>query len=348
MSMVKRINAVRRALLRGFVRKMGAAHVDPKMDANTSVKKILICRPNHRLGNLLLMTPLVQEVIATFPGCEIDLFVKGGLGEVIFERYDNVRNLIQLPKKPQHNIRQYIRAWRAIKSNQYDLVINVVRQSFSGKLSVQLAHSTYKFFGAEDHQIQTQYSDHRHVAKYPVYNLRHYLEGLGFPVSHRPIETLDLKLSDEELQAGKTALQDIVKNDKKTLCIFTFATGAKCYSPDWWEVFYARLKAEFSDYNIVEVLPVENVSQISFQAPSYYSKDVRAIGGVIAAADIFIGADSGIMHLASAVKARTVGLFCVTDASNFEPYGNHGVSINTNETNIDDWILTIKSVLQAE
>ena len=30
------------------------------------IKRILICRPNHRLGNLLLLTPLLQEVIETF------------------------------------------------------------------------------------------------------------------------------------------------------------------------------------------------------------------------------------------------------------------------------------------
>ena len=26
------------------------------------IKRVLICRPNHRLGNLLLTTPLVQEI----------------------------------------------------------------------------------------------------------------------------------------------------------------------------------------------------------------------------------------------------------------------------------------------
>jgi len=43
------------------------------------VKQILICRPNARLGNLLLITPLIKEVSAAFPEAQIDLFVKGGL-----------------------------------------------------------------------------------------------------------------------------------------------------------------------------------------------------------------------------------------------------------------------------
>jgi predicted Rossmann-fold nucleotide-binding protein len=57
------------------------------------------------------------------------------------------------------------------------------------------------------------------------------------------------------------------------------------------------------------VLPVENVSQIGFKAPTFYSKDVREIGALMANTEVFIGGDSGIMHLASASKVSTVGLF---------------------------------------
>jgi ADP-heptose:LPS heptosyltransferase len=40
-----------------------------------------------------------------------------------------------------------------------------------------------------------------------------------------------------------------------------------------------------------------------------YSKDVREIGALMANTEVFIGGDSGIMHLASASKVSTVGLF---------------------------------------
>jgi hypothetical protein len=69
-------------------------------------------------------------------------------------------------------------------------------------------------------------------------------------------------------------------------------------------VLYDRLKAEYSNYNIIEVLPVENVSQIGFKAPTFYSKDVREIGALMANTEVFIGGDSGIMHLASASKSE--------------------------------------------
>jgi hypothetical protein len=71
------INTLRRKLMRPYQERR-ASQFDQNIDL-TKVKfnKILICRPNPRLGNQLLITPLLQEVITTFPECKIDLFVNG-------------------------------------------------------------------------------------------------------------------------------------------------------------------------------------------------------------------------------------------------------------------------------
>src|SRR5690606_33263644 len=139
-----------------------------------------------------------------------------------------------------------------------------------------------------------------------------------------------LKLDSAELLAGKKVLNQIIDDTKRTICLFTYATGDKCFSTHWWGNFYTKLKAKYTSYNIIEILPVENVSQIGFQAPTFYSTDIREIGAVIAQADLFIGADSGIMHLASAVKTPTIGLFSVSDIKKYEPYDNSSIAIDTN------------------
>jgi heptosyltransferase-3 len=108
------------------------------------------------------------------------------------------------------------------------------------------------------------------------------------------------------------------------------------------------LKKEYPDYNIFEVLPVENVSQINFQAPTFYSKDVREIGSVLSNVTVFVGADSGIMHLSSASKAPTVGLFSVSNLKKYEPYGNNSVGIDTNVNDFSVCIEAINKVLQKE
>lgn len=346
MGNLKQVNIVRRSLMRTLTKNIGSASSSKggKIDT-TKIKKVLICRPNGRLGNLLLITPLIQEVTSTFPDCKIDLFVKGTLAPIVFEKYENIDKIIHLPKKPFKELVKYFKVWTLIKAQNYDLVINVDQNSSSGRLAAQFSSAKYKFFGDLPENVQLNVSDYDHIAKYPVYNFRYFLSQLGLEDKKESVALIDLKLSQEEIANGKKILNEIVDDQKKTIAIFTYATGEKCYCVSWWDDFYAALKKEYPDYNIFEVLPVENVSQINFQAPSFYSKDVREIGSVLANVDVFVGADSGIMHLSSAAKAPTVGLFSVSNIKKYHPYGNKSVGVDTNTAGIPDYIKAINTIL---
>ena len=347
MTFIKKINEYRRVLTHGLTKNIGNSTVNQNIDLTTQVeiKRVLICRPNARLGNLLLITPLVEEVTSTFPGCKIDLFVKGFLAPIIFEKQENINYIIELPKKPFDNLIAYFKVWVKIKKQHYDIVINVDKGSSSGRLAAQFANSKYKFFGEGDADIPLKYQDYTHMAKYPIYSFRSFLTQLGFPKNENPIPSLNLKLSPSEIAAGKKVLDAIVSKEKKTLCIFTFATGDKCYSESWWEKFYERLKTEYPNYNILEVLPIENVSQIGFKTPSFYSKDIREIGSLIANTELFIGADSGMMHLASSAQTPTVGLFKFDNLIRYQPYNNNSIAIDTNNDAIEEWIKATNKIL---
>jgi ADP-heptose:LPS heptosyltransferase len=344
-SFKSRINNIRRNIMRSFTGNIGKnKSYDGLSPVNRhDVKRILVVRPNNRLGNLLLITPLVQEIEATFPQCKVDLFVKGFLAPIIFKNYPNVESFIQLPKKPFEQLPQYLAGWARVKKRRYDIVINVVNSSSSGRLSVQFARSKYKFYG--DSINDANDTEDPHIARYPVYNFRKFITLLGVTPNTGPVAPLSLKLSAQELAQGKKTLDELVPANKKTICIFTYATGTKCYPPTWWEPFYDALKNQYPDYNIIEVLPAENVSQIDFKAPSYYSKDVREIGAVMANTSLFIGADSGIMHLASAVQVPVIGLFSKNNISAYEPYGNGSIAIDTRTTIIEECVEVIKNVL---
>jgi len=342
-------NIFRRNIMRRITKNLGnSENLNQNPINKKEIKRVLISRPNHRLGNLLLITPLVQEVSNTFPNCKIDLFVKGNLGSVIFQNLDYIDRIINLPKKHFKHLNKYLGGWFQIKKHKYDLVINVVETSSSGRLSTKLANSGYKFFGENENKCEVEDWDYLHMAKGPVYNFRCYLSHMGFPLNLDEVPTLQLKLTSHELSAGKQILQKMVEKEQKTICLFTYATGPKCYDEVWWSNFYNRLKGEFFDFNFVEVLPVENVSQIAFAEPAFYSKDIREIGAFIANTDIFIGADSGIMHLASATGTPVIGLFSVTQPERYAPYGSLSHGVNTNEKNTDDIITEIKKILNRD
>ncbi len=360
MNFSKAINQIRRTITQKLTKNIGNSSLNYAFDATNkpNITTVLLIRPNKRLGNLLLITPLVQDVIATFPNCKIDLLVKGTVAPIIFKNYENIDQIIQVPNKPLQQFATYVKSWIAIKKVKYDLVINVDKNSSSGRLATKFSNSKFKFFGDYDQEIQNTSIDYEHIAKYPIYSFRNNVSQLGFDVNDtrgraeqsgaKPIPSLDLKLSTLEVEKGKKILSKLVANTKETICIFTFATGEKCLSESWWEEFYQKLLAKYPNYNIVEVLPFENCSKIDFKAPSFYSKSIREIGAFVANTKLFIGADSGIMHLSCAVQTPTLGLFSVSNLKKYQPYSNSSFGILTTEKSSDECIDFVNKILNNQ
>ena len=61
--------------------------------------------------------------------------------------------------------------------------------------------------------------------------------------------------------------------------------------------------------------------------------------------DRFIGADSGIMHLASASQTPTVGLFSITNTNKYEPYNENSFSVDTNDNDMENWFKKFEEIL---
>lgn len=350
MSFKSVVNGKRRAIMRGLTRNIGrsALNKDAHGISDSDIRRVLISRPNSRLGNQLLITPLVQEISNTFPNCKIDLFVRGNISFILFENYECIERIIRLPRKPFKELFKYIKVWFSLERYNYDIVINVDKNSSSGRLSTQFSNARFKFFNDLEEDLLAKYEDYEHMAKFPVYNFRRNLIRLGFTGIDldNPMPVLNIKLSAAEVATGKEILDSLVDKSKRTISIYTFATGDKCYSKDWWLNAYGRLKAEYGEkYNILEILPIENVSQIDFQAPSYYSRDIREMTAFINNTAVFIGADSGIMHLASAGQTPVIGLFSVTDIEKYKPYNEGSVAIDTNTMDIDDIVAVIDKIL---
>lgn len=330
---LEKLNGFRRKVMPRLTKNIGNAHKPVIRDDNKPpvINKILISRPNQRLGNLLLTTPLISELETVFPSSKIDIIVKGTLARIVFQEYKSIDRIIVLPKKPFKELFKYLKIFFSVKFKKYDLVINGEKDSSSGRLLTALANSPYKVYGFYNKELDDLYADYGHMSKNAIYDLRYYLNQIGFDLNRDAMPNLDLKLTKDELGQGKDILNKLISDTrKKTILIFTFATGIKCYSKEWWSEFYLKLVNKFGEtYNIVEVLPLENVSQIDFKATTFYSKDIREIGALIANATLFIGADSGMMHLSSASGTDTIGLFSVTSEDKYQPYNDKSVSFNT-------------------
>lgn len=344
---INKVNRVRRAMMRKATKFIGKSNnsVVSTIEAD-EVRRVLVSRPNGRLGNQLLLSPLIQELEWVFPNAKIDLFVKGGVAHVLYQNYPTIDQIIKLPSKPFSHLWQYMKVWGSLRKYRYDVVVNAIPHSSSGRLGTRLSRGRVKLYGESEDDFTGKFV--KHMAMGPVSNFReHFAPLYEKRGEYNRISPLSLKLSAKELEEGAEALKELTHNEKPTIMLYTFATGAKLYPESWWAELYAKIESKYGEeYNLFEMLPKENVSQINFKAISYYSTDLRLMAAMIANAEVFISADCGIMHLASSTDTPTVGLFSVTNMEGYKPYNDGSVAIDTTKSSIDDIMFEVDYILK--
>lgn len=303
------------------------------------IHRILICRPNHRLGNLLLLTPLVAEIQTIFPDAEIDIVLAGDRGPELFRSFQNIKHIYSLPRRMIKHPVAVARIALQIRKRHYDLAIDPCEISQSSRLVVALARAKHVIGiprsaiavgrdGTDAMRLATA-----HMAQWPVYLTRCVLAPGSPNIGAFPL--LDIRLSENERHCARETLHELfhLRNEpypKAIIGLFADATGAKRYDRRWWGRFIQEMRAHRPEYSFLEIAPPDARSRLDMGFPCFSSESPRKVAALISGLTCFVSADCGVMHLASASGVTTVGLFSVTDASKYEPYGNGSRAINTN------------------
>lgn len=314
---------------------VGRQLCEPGQLPTRGIHRVLICRPNHRLGNAVLISPLLAEVEALYPGAEIDLVSGGEAARMLFASRFQVRRVFCLPRKIARHVWQTIGLLRQLRSNSYDLAIDACNGSQSGRLLLGIVKARFKL-GFPDERTNGDSLWHNlswpdHLAHRGVFLLRKAYAG----EVDRPCETLNLQLFDGERQEAGRALAAVLGGisqpvaGRRIVGIFANATGAKRYGETWWKDFVDALLVLQPGVLIVDVVAEHGQTQLGGDFPSYYTRDLRRMASVIANMDGFISADCGVMHLAVASGTPTLGLFSVTSSSKYAPYGRTNRAVDT-------------------
>lgn len=289
----------------------------------SGIQRILVCRPNHRLGNTLLLTPLLVEIERRFPGAEVDLLSAGPAAHSVFRGFDIVGDCTTLDRRAARRPLATIGALRKLRSRRYDLVIDAAAGSSSGRIASAMAKARFQL------RTDAMPTDGlaTHLAARPVQALRWALGARG----EAEVPLLDVRLTDAERRCGQDALARVLRDANErslpVMAIFPNATGSKRLPTDWWSDFAKELLARIGEVCIVELVSADGQSRLGGGYPTYYTSDPRKLAGFIDAAGTYISADCGVMHLAAATTATTVGLFGPTDPARYAPYGRDNVAI---------------------
>jgi heptosyltransferase III len=287
---------------------------------------ILICRPNTRLGNTLLMTPLIEEIEATLPSARVEILTACPVAPEVFREFPSVRRVHALPFRGlRHPLRHLLTLLR-VRRVRYDILIDPSPRSWTARFLTRHLPARLKLGFSRGGKVDGVdvgvpfVGAPVHMGDYPVYLLRRGILGLDDEAARAATPKLSIRLTDGERLAGRDEIKRVLGTDGSgpVVAVAAHATGAKQFSVDWWRRTIASLHSRLPSARVIEIRPPNGVAALP-ELPAYYSRRVRQVAAVLEAADCFVCADSGLMHLGAATDATTVGLFKVTEPRLYMP-----------------------------
>ena len=310
------------------------------------IHRILLLRPNHRLGNTLLLTPLLSELEQRFPGAEVDVLTACEAAEQIFAGFRQVQRIYQLTRRPGHHPLHLLRTLRQIRRQRYDLALDSARGSSSGRLLLALCGARHRLALPRNEQEQRNDGGAwqramahapTHFAQDGIYALRCALATPG--LVEAPYPGLRIHLQAHEHAAAAALLGDLFPERQaphRIVALFPNATGAKRLPGRWWLDYINALRQADPNLRFVEVVAAHGQSQLESRLPAFFSSDIRKMAAMFAQCAAYISGDCGVMHLASASGVPTLGLFLKHNLPRYRPYGPHDGALYVGEQSAVD------------
>jgi len=305
--------------------------------------RILVVRTNHRIGNLLFLTPLLRALHTLLPGCQIDLVISLPAASVLLQPLPGIGQIFVLPKSAFTSVPVIVRLLRQLSTNHYDLIIEPNGKSASGRLVAALIKSRWKlgFYIAGSWSPLTHWvalpREIQHEASRPLQLLQAISGNEQYPAP----ATLELALSDEEKQNGVRYLQHSLahcpgydKGDFLILGLFRLARRDKRIADSWWLNLVQELRSIAPSICILEIVSPDEPTALLDGGPTIQLSDLRQLAAVMSQLDGFISADTGPMHLASAANTPTIAFFNSTTADIYGPVGNNDLALEQHKLSV--------------
>ena len=287
-------------------------------------RRILIRAPNW-LGDVVMISPAIALVRQAFPEAHLALLSKRHLAGL----YDGHRDLIEIlsydPKAEHSGLTGRFRLARELRAKEFDWAI-ILPKGFEAAVAPALARIPVRAGWATDrrgflltHKIAEQPADFfRHHSDYFAQPLR--LLGL-----HAPLPPPYYPLAESHRVRGAELLASLPQPRVVMHCAASIAP--RQWAPDRFTALGNELRGLGAGIALIGS-PAETaqVAAIAAQIPGALNlagaTSLQEMAGVIAAADLFIGNDSGPMHLAGALGVKVLALFGAGHPDKTGPLGS--------------------------
>ena len=272
------------------------------------MKILFIC--SNLIGDTILSSGVINYFVDQNKDAKLT-FVVGQTAAPLLKNYKNIENIIVFQK------RKFNLHWFEIFQKTFKTKWDIVVDFRSSAISYLLRNNKKYIF--KKHQN--------------IHHIEQLNSSFGFNCSN-----LFIPISDDEKNKANNDL------DKSFIHIVIFPGGnwsPKVWSSDNFNVIMKLLLNKYSNIKFILVGSLEEKNK-------FYNKLIKGIKGELIIdlfgynltltsaymqkSNIFIGNDSGLMHLAVANKLRVISLFGPTNDKIYGPYGSDDIVIRTEES----------------
>jgi heptosyltransferase II len=292
--------------------------------------KILV-RATNWVGDAIMSIPALQAIRQRWPDAEIAILARPWVAE-LYRGQDFADRIVTLTA-PSSNPIAIERAAEGLRAEQFDCAV-LLQNAFSAAWLAWRAKIPQRIGYARNGRsiLLTQaiaVPKHGEVAAHEAYYYLALLQRAGWLESIPKVEQISLRLSAETSQAAEKRLRDagLVAGKKRVAVAPGAAYGsAKCWPA---ERFAAVADALVDDFSVDVVLFGSNSEiDICRQITEHMRHRAVTLAGqtsigelpaLFSRCHLFVGNDSGAMHVAGAVGVPVVAVFGSTDPEGTAP-----------------------------
>lgn len=296
------------------------------LDENT--RQILVVRPNKRLGNILFLTPMLRSLAATLPNAHIDVLIRNPAHAGLLQTLPGIRTVLIQPTR----IRSALQAIRQLRKCRYDLVIDPVSSSASGRIASALAVTRQRMgFAQEDQWLRLTHAATATRGSHEALKGVGLLQGAVSSPAITAHTTLAVYPDEAARKAASQHWQQAFGGhspDGPVIGFFRQATGNKELPSAWWQAWLESVRQQLPDATVLEILPGTDASPLMAGTAHVAIRPLTELAALMTRLDQFVAADCGPMHLAAAAGVPVIGLFQITSKDHYAPLGWDCLSID--------------------
>ncbi|HEX8143408.1 MAG TPA: glycosyltransferase family 9 protein [Pyrinomonadaceae bacterium] len=291
------------------------------------VRRVLVVRLRS-IGDTVLATPALHALRRFLPGVRLDVLLEDWVAPVL-DGFSDVDNIIRIERGASTLARA--RAARELRSTRYDVAFNL----HGGTTATLLTRSS----GAR-HRVgyaDYQYSRlHNHNAPSPIelwgrtrlHSVEQQLALVGWagvPVSDRP----PTHLAVTERAAASVQAKLLAEGLDERAPLALIHPAAAFATKQWESANFARVVEYLSErrINCVAIaapgeaqLVAELSRQSSARLHAFTDLSLPEVTALAARSSLFVGNDSGIAHIAAAVRTPSVVIFGSSNITHWRPW----------------------------